>query len=187
MNGRVISNREGVSGMMMQEALPGIKRFLKPVGLKERMRGLTVRFLAAFILHWGRMSAVQAAMSVSTEPRHRAQSCRFLGRKYWRKLRLLSVLQEQMLQMESKQGRFVFIVDQTLSSQQGDKTENTYSTGNRQRRPRKGRRYGKYQHKRQALPLLCDRAVADTQRPAGAFSPELLHQRVLRPEGPRVS
>lgn len=134
--------------MMMQEALPGIKRFLKPVGLKERMRGLTVRFLAAFILHWGRMSAVQAAMSVSTEPRHRAQSCRFLGRKYWRKLRLLSVLQEQMLQMESKQGRFVFIVDQTLSSQQGDKTENTYSTGNRQRRPRKGRRYGKYQHKR---------------------------------------
>ena len=129
--------------MMMQEALPGIKGFLKPVGLKECVLGLTIRFLAAFMLHWGRMSAVQAAMSVSSEPRHRAQLCRFLGRSYWRKLSMPSVLQAQMLQREPKEGRFVFILDQTLSSQQGDKTENTYSTGNRQRRPRKGRRYSK--------------------------------------------
>jgi hypothetical protein len=35
-----------------------------------------------------------------------------------------------------------------LISQAGTKTENTYSTGNRQRRPRKGRRYGKTKHAR---------------------------------------
>ena len=134
--------------MMMQEALPGIKRFLKPAGLRERMMGLTIRCLAAFMLRSGRMSAVQAAMSVGTEPRHRAQICRFLARNYWRKLPLLSRAQGQLLSMESKKGRFVFILDQTLSSQQGDKTENTYSTGNRQRRPRKGRRYNKYKHRR---------------------------------------
>lgn len=133
--------------MMVHEALPGIKGFLRPVGLKERIVGLTIRCMAAFLLRWGRMSAVQAAMSVGTEPRHRAQICRFLSRKYWRKLPMLSALQEQLLRMESKKGRFVFILDQTLSSQQGDKTENTYSTGNRQRRPRKGRRYNKYKHK----------------------------------------
>lgn len=134
--------------MMVHEALPGVKRFFKPVGLKERVLGLATRCVAAFILHWGRMSAVQAAGCVSTEPRHRAQICRFLGRKYWRKLQPLSVLQAQMLLLESKTGQFVFILDQTLCSQQGDKTENTYSTGNRQRRPCKGRRYNKYKHAR---------------------------------------
>src|SRR5688572_19442442 len=132
MSGQVISNREGVSDMMMQEGLPGIKRFLRPAGLNERILSLTMRCMAAFILHWGRMSAVLAAVCVSCEPRHRAQICRFLGRKYGRKLRMLSVLQAQMLLMESKKGRFVFILDQTLCSQQGNRTENTYSTGNRQ-------------------------------------------------------
>ena len=134
--------------MIMQEALPGIKRFLKPVGLKERVLGLTVRCVAAFCLHWGRMSAVQAAGAVRSEPRHRAQIGRFLGRKYLRKMRMVSILQAQLLAMESKKGRFIYLTDQTLCSQQGDKTENTYSTGNRQRRPRQGVRHGKYKHTR---------------------------------------
>jgi IS4 transposase len=134
--------------MIMQEALPGIKRFLKPVGLKERVLGLTIRCMAAFCLHWGRMSAVQAAGAVRSEPRHRAQICRFLGRKYLRKMGMVSILQAQLLAMESKKGRFIYLTDQTLCSQQGDKTQNTYSTGNRQRRPRKGVRYSKYKHTR---------------------------------------
>ena len=37
-----------------------------------------------------------------------------------------------------------------MVSQQGGKTENTFSTGNRQRRPRKGRRYSKYKHARKS-------------------------------------
>ena len=52
--------------MIMQDALTGIKRFLKPVGLKERVLGLTIHCVAAFCLHWGRMSAVQAAGAVRT-------------------------------------------------------------------------------------------------------------------------
>jgi hypothetical protein len=148
MNGRVITNREGVSDMIMQEALPGIKRFLKPLGLKERVAGLAIRCVAAFILHWGRMSAVQAAGAVRSEPRHRAQICRFLGRTFWRKMRIVSILQGELLALESTKGRFLFLMDQTLCSQQGDKTENTYSSGNRQRRPRQGRRYNKYKHTR---------------------------------------
>jgi hypothetical protein len=139
---------EGVSTMMMQESLPGIKRFLKPTGFKQRVLSLAIHCIAAFALHWGRMSAVQAAGSISTEPRHRAQICRFLGRKYWRKRPLLPPLQTQMLQMESADGCFAFLLDQTLCSQQGEKTENTYSTGNRQRRPRKGKRYSKYKYAR---------------------------------------
>lgn len=134
--------------MIMQEALPAIKRFLKPVALKPCVLGLTIRCVAAFCLHFGRMSAVQAAGAVRSEPRHRAQICRFLSRKYLRKMRMVSILQAELLALESKKGRFIYITDQTLCSQQGDKTENTYSTGNRQRRPRKGVRHGKYKHTR---------------------------------------
>ena len=134
--------------MIVQEALPEIKRFLRPVGLNQRALGLVVRCVAAFCLHWGRMSAVQAAGAVRSEPRHRAQICRFLGRKYLRKRPLLTPLQSRLLAQETKGGRYVYITDQTLCSQQGDKTENTYSTGNRKRRPRKGVRYNKYKHTR---------------------------------------
>jgi Transposase DDE domain len=149
MDGQVISNREGVSVMMMQDALPGIKRFLRPAGLTQRVMGLAIRCMAAFSLHWGRMSCVQAAGAVTTEPRHRAQIGRFLARRYWRTRPLLPSLQAQLLTLEPQPNRrWVFILDQTLCSQQGAKTENTYSTGNRRRRPRKGRRYNTYTHTR---------------------------------------
>ncbi len=134
--------------MIVQEALPKIKRFLKPTGLNKQSLGLVVRCVGAFCLHWGRMSTVQAASVVRSEPRHRAQIGRFLGRKSLHKRRLLTALRAQVLALESKTGRFVYLTDQTMCSQQGTKTENTYSTGNRKRRPRKGVRYSKYKHTR---------------------------------------
>jgi hypothetical protein len=137
--------------VIMQDALPGLKRFLKPVGLNERMSGLVVRCVVAFVMHLGRMAAARAATAVRSEPRHRAQLCRFLGRKLLRRLSPAAVLRGQLLLLESRRsGTFLFLVDQTLASQQGGKTENTFSTGNRQRRPRKGRRYSKYKHARKS-------------------------------------
>jgi hypothetical protein len=137
--------------VIMQDSLPGLKRFLKPVGLKERMRGLVIRCIVAFILHLGRMGATRAASAVRSAPRHRAQLCRFLGRKWLQRLSPAAVLREQVLLLESRRsGTWLFLVDQTLTSQQGGKTENTFSTGNRQRRPRKGRRYSKYKHARKS-------------------------------------
>jgi hypothetical protein len=135
--------------VIMQDALPGLKRFLKPVGLNERMLALVIRCVVAFVMHLGRMAAARAATAIRSEPRHRAQMCRFLGRRLLRRFSPAAVLRGQLLLMESRlSGRFFFLVDQTLSSQQGSKTENTFRTGNRQRRPRKGRRYGKYKHAR---------------------------------------
>jgi hypothetical protein len=134
--------------VIVQDTLPGIKRFLKPAGLNNRANGLVVRCIAAFCMHWGRMSAVEASAAVRSEPRHRAQICRFLGRKHLRKRQLLIALYAQVLAQESKSGRYAFLIDQTLCSRQGDKTQNTYSTGNRKRRPRKGVRYSKYKHAR---------------------------------------
>jgi hypothetical protein len=135
--------------VIMPDALPGLKRFLQPVGLKERMTGLVIRWVVAFVMHLGRMAAARAATAVRAEPRHRAQVCRFWGRKLLRRLAPAAVLRSQLLQRESREsGTFFFLVDQTLVSQQGGKTENTFSTGNRQRRPRKGRRYSHYKHAR---------------------------------------
>lgn len=137
--------------VIMQDALPGLKRFLKPVGLNERMAGLMIRCIVAFLMHLGRMAATRAATAVRSQPRHRAQMCRFFGRKLLRRLSPAAVLRGQLLRMESQRaGKFLFLVDQTLTSQQGTKTENTYNAGNRQRRPRKGRRYSKYKHARKS-------------------------------------
>src|SRR5205085_3409666 len=74
--------------------------------------------------------------------------CRFLCRKFWNSTVVLSKLYEQLLVLSAPQGTWVFILDQTLCSQQGEYTENTYSSGNRQKRPRKGRRYNKYKYAR---------------------------------------
>ena len=80
------------------------------------------------------------------ETRHRAQISRFLARPRWRKLDINSILRQKLLEQEASDGLLLFLVDATLNSQAGKKTENTYSTGNRKRRPRKGRRYGKKKH-----------------------------------------
>ena len=70
----------------------------------------------------------------------------FPARPRWRKLDINSILRQKLLEQEASDGLFLFLVDATLNSQAGKKTENTYSTGNRKRRPRKGRRYGKKKH-----------------------------------------
>jgi Transposase DDE domain len=135
--------------VIMQEAVPGLKRFLKPLDLNERMVALVIRWVVAFVMHYGRMAAARGADAVRSAPRHRAQIWRLLGRQWVRSSSLTKRLREQLLRLESRWGgQFYFLVDQTLTSQQGDKTENTFSTGNRKRRPRKGRRYSKYKYAR---------------------------------------
>jgi len=129
--------------IMVTDSLPGVKRWISRVGFSDTARLLAIRVIVAFVLHAGRMSCLQAAGAVRCEPRHRAQISRFLARPRWRKLDINSVLRQDLLDREAGQGMFVFIIDATLCGQAGKKTENTYSTGNRKRRPRKGRRYGK--------------------------------------------
>jgi hypothetical protein len=129
--------------VMVTDSAPGLKRWIGALGLKDSTKLLVIRLVVAFLWHPGRMSCVQAAGSVRTEARHRAQIGRFLARPRWRKLQINAILRQGLLDREAADGLFVFIVDATLVSQSGAKTENTYSTGNRKRRPCKGRRYGK--------------------------------------------
>jgi hypothetical protein len=133
---------------MVADLLPGFKRCLRGSRLSDTARLLVTRVVVAFVFHAGRMSCLQAAGAVRCEPRHRAQISRFLARPRWQQQDINFLLREDLLQREAVDGLFVFLVDATLCSQQGQKTPNTYSTGNRQRRPRKGRRYGKNKHAR---------------------------------------
>jgi hypothetical protein len=126
--------------LIMQDALPLIKTFFKPAPLNQRARGLAIRCVIAFLMHLGKMSASRGAGSVRTDARHRAQITRFLGRAYWRRVDLLGPLRAALLDMEASRGLFIFIVDQTFCGQQGKLTENTFSRGNKVKRPRKGKR-----------------------------------------------
>jgi len=132
--------------VIVADSLPGLKRWLAPLGMKESTTLMVIRVVVAFLLHSGRMSCLHAGGAVRCEVRHRAQIIRFLARPRWRKLEINSILRKSLLEREAGLGKFIFIVDATLTSQAGKKTEDTYSTGNRKRRPRKGRRYGKTKH-----------------------------------------
>ncbi len=137
--------------VILQDALEGLKGLLRAVVLSDRARTAVIRCVAAFVLHAGRMSASQAAGAIRTEPCHRAQIGRFLKRAWWQKRGLLKHLQYTVLAMESRSGSFMLIVDSTFCSQQGRLTENTFSTGNRQRRPRQGRRYNSKKNARKCV------------------------------------
>jgi len=131
--------------MIFANALPQIKTFLRPARLSSTTTTLLVRLIAAFLGHHGRMSATAAASAVRAEARHRAQLTRFLARCRWsRDWTVLRSCASLLLQHETATtGTWVFLLDQTYVGQQGRLTENTFSCGNRQRRPRKGRRHQK--------------------------------------------
>jgi hypothetical protein len=87
------------------------------------------------------MSCSQAAGSVASEAVHRGEVTRFLARRRWQRHDFNSPLRATLLAKEKRRGKFILVIDATLVSQAGHKTQNTHSAGNRQRRPRKGRRY----------------------------------------------
>jgi hypothetical protein len=127
--------------MIFQDALPHLKMFLKPAALRRRAQALVIRCILAFLMHRGKMSASQAAGSLRTEARHRAQISRFFGRGYWKRTDLLGPLRAALIDMEAQRdGLFIFDVDQTFCTQQGQRGENTFSCGNYRKRPRKSNR-----------------------------------------------
>lgn len=129
--------------IIIRDSARSLKRFLSHTDLSDFAEAMVVKMVLAFVLHSGRMSCSQAAGSVASETIHRGQLTRFLARPRWQKSDFNDPLRKRLLMLESRRGEFLFLVDATLVSQAGQKTQNAYSTGNRKRRPRKGRRYGK--------------------------------------------
>lgn len=136
--------------IMFTESLPGLKSVVSRSGLRGTAAAMAVRLMTAFMLHSGRMSCLQAATAIRSMGRHRAQVGRFLARWSSRLSGLGDWLRAELLRYESSRGTFIFVVDATLCGQAGKRTENTYSTGNRQRRSCKRRRHGKHRHHRRS-------------------------------------
>jgi hypothetical protein len=127
------SRERNLAVVIMQDALPGIKRFMKGLELSESAERHVVGFIVAFIMRVGRMSAATASTSVRISPRHRAQAIRFLERECRKKdLNLLAQMADLLLSFElSRRGRWLLIIDQTYCTQHGFKTENTFTHGER--------------------------------------------------------
>lgn len=131
---------------IMEDSLPNIKSFFKGIDVPQPVRMMLVRFMISILVRQGRNSAMHAASVLSEQPRHRAQPARFLGRVRWRAMNVLGQLVTKLLENESWSGEYILTLDSTLVGHQGESMENTYSTGNRKRRPAKNKRYSKYKY-----------------------------------------
>jgi hypothetical protein len=129
--------------LIVDESAGALKRSLARTGLSLLAREMLMRLVLTFIMRHGRMSCSTAAGAMASQAVHRSQLTRFLARPRWQKQDFNAPLRAALLGLESQKGRFLFLIDATLVSQSGKKTQNTYSTGNRKRRPKKGRRYNK--------------------------------------------
>lgn len=129
--------------MIIAPRLPKINQLFGKGFVKSVAGRYLLMLLLGFVNHRGRMSAQQAAWAIADRPRHRANVGRFL-KKHGRQLSWLAArATRQLLAAAAPRGTFVFLVDTTFVGHQGDCTENTFSTGNRQRRPAQHRRYQK--------------------------------------------
>lgn len=131
---------------IMEDSLPNIKTFLAPADPANHLRQMVIRFMISILIRHGRNSCMNAASVIDSKPLHRAQTARFLVRCRRGIADLLSTIVCQLLHSEDWNGRYLLIIDSTMVGLQGTTTENTYSTGNRKRRPAKNRRYQKYKH-----------------------------------------
>ena len=99
--------------MMMQDALPWIKSYFRSSSLTESSRTFVVRMMTAFMMHVGRMSASEAAGTVRSDTRHRAQVTRFLlsstlgnsGDAY------LSLVAGLLARESRRRGKWLFLID----------------------------------------------------------------------------
>ena len=169
--------------VMVADSLPGLKRWTAGLGLRDSAKLLVIRMVVTFLLHAGRMSCLRAAGAVRCETRHRAQISRFLARPRWRKLDINSILRQKLLEQEASDGLFLFLVDATLNSQAGKKTENTYSTGNRSGGPQRAS-LRQEETRSEELPQLHDGPLDHAFGHSDSVLQALLYARVLQEDGP---
>lgn len=126
--------------MIFANSLPDAKGFFAAAKLPDSTVGLLIRFVVACLSTL--RCAAQAAVSVRTDPRHRAQLVRFLARQGWSKdwltlERLAEVVLDACLH---EQGDWLFILDQTTHTTLGRHAQNTYSCRNTKKRQKHSNR-----------------------------------------------
>ena len=126
--------------MIFANSLPDAKAFFAAAKLPASTVGLLTRFVVACIDTL--RCASQAADSIRTDPRHRAQMVRFLARQGWSRdwltlERLADLVLDACLR---EKGDWLFIVDQTTHTTCGLHAQNTYSCRNTKKRHKNSKR-----------------------------------------------
>jgi hypothetical protein len=126
--------------MIFAESLPFAKGFFAAATLPASTVVLLTRFVVCCLSTL--RSASQAADSIRTDPRHRAQLVRFLARQGWSKdwvalERLAGVVLDCCLH---EKGDWLFILDQTTHTTAGRHAQNTYSCRNTKKRKKNSSR-----------------------------------------------
>jgi hypothetical protein len=126
--------------MIFADSLPFAKAFFAACKLPPSTVALLTRFLVACLNTL--RSASQAADSIRTDPRHRAQLARFLARQRWSRdwLALESFAGLLLESCLREQGDWLFILDQTTHTTLGLHAQNTYSCRNTKKRKKNSRR-----------------------------------------------
>jgi hypothetical protein len=135
--------------MIFASCLPRCKAFLAYFSAKASDRACCLLFLISFLLPACRRSVAAAARSVLTDVRDAGWLLRWLGSST-APAALLAAAQQQLRDAaRGHAGRLhVLVLDSTQHGQQGKNTQNTYSCGNTQPRPRKSDRHQKRHQRR---------------------------------------
>src|SRR5690348_1928723 len=81
----ILTNRgRNLAMIMVADLIPGLKRFVRRLDVSVAAQDMVMRMVVTFLLHAGRMSCLQAAGAIRTQPRHRAQVGRLLKRPSFR-------------------------------------------------------------------------------------------------------
>ena len=176
--------------VMVAESLPGLKRWVGTLGLKDSAKLLVIRVVVAFLLHAGRMSCLRAAGAVRCEARHRAQISRFLARPRWRKLDINAMLRQHLLELEA--GEWSLRVHRRRHAGQPERQENRKHLQHRQSSASavQGASIRQKQACSQELPQLHDGPVDHAVGHPDSVLQALLHSRILqevRPGAPHHS
>ena len=113
--------------IMVTESAAALKAFIAKTSLNDLAQAFVLRMALAFIMHRGRMSCSQAVGTIASATYHRGQLTRFLRRPRWQRDDFNAPLRRALLEMEAGKGRFFYLIDATLSSQSGRKTQNTHA------------------------------------------------------------
>jgi hypothetical protein len=134
--------------MIFSTSLPRFKAFLGDFSCKSTDLACCILFLTPFILPACRRSVAAASRSVLSDFRNAGWLLRWLGSSSAPKA-LLAAAQCQLLatDRDCADRLHILVLDSTFHSQQGKHTQNTISSGNKQKRPKKSNRHQKKHHR----------------------------------------
>jgi hypothetical protein len=130
--------------MIFSTSLPRFKSFLGDFSCKSSDLACCLLFLSPFLLPTCRRSVSAAARSILNDFRDAGWLLRWLGLSTAPQAMLAAAqVQLQTAARDAKDRLHLLILDSTYHGQQGKSTQNTISTGNKQKRPTKSDRHQK--------------------------------------------